>query len=260
MQELHAYLHALDGYPQGDARAWQARYRPLVAEVIDHRRRPFEALPTLTMVVVAWRSADFVLECLDHVRAQSGIDAEAIEVILVNNGGLDRAHDGFKTRVDTELRMAFNVGLSPARNAGVAWAAAPIVAFIDDDGLIAQDYAKRGLAYFKNDAKVAAIRTKIRKEHNIATTVGYGPRFLHSTGQLHKGDAGNGLFIQIVSGTDNDIAIPDEAGESASGMTFNVLKNAQALGDAQALLDNNRRLIRYDVGTDVAAGLHKLIS
>jgi glucose-6-phosphate isomerase len=103
------------------------------------------------------------------------------------------------------------------------------------------------------------IRMHIRNGKHIATTSAYGPRFLHSTGQLHKGDAGNGLFIQITSDAVNDVDIPDVAGEDASAMTFGVLKLAQALGDQQALVDANRRVIRFHLGTDVHGGLAKLL-
>ena len=92
----------------------------------------------------------------------------------------------------------------------------------------------------------------------LATTVGYGPRFLHSTGQLHKGDAGNGLFIQLTADDERDAPIPDEASRGASSLTFGVLKEAQALGDRQALLDGERRFIRFHLGTDVDRGLAKL--
>ena len=60
------------------------------------------------------------------------------------------------------------------------------------------------------------IRRLLQERLNLTTTLGYGPRFLHSTGQLHKGDAGNGLFIQITAGHTQDIAIPDEAGTFTS--------------------------------------------
>ena len=108
------------------------------------------------------------------------------------------------------------------------------------------------------DAALAVLRTRLRDKLKLATTVGYGPRFLHSTGQLHKGDGGNGLFIQFTSDPVADVPIPDEAGKTASTMSFGVLKNAQALGDAQALRDANRRLIRFHLGTDVVDGLNKL--
>ncbi|WP_420632004.1 bifunctional transaldolase/phosoglucose isomerase [Candidatus Leptofilum sp.] len=112
----------------------------------------------------------------------------------------------------------------------------------------------------ETDALLQTLRTQLLKQTKCATTVGYGPRFLHSTGQLHKGDGGNGLFIQFTSDPVADVAIPDEAGEAASGMNFGVLKQSQALGDAQALLDENRRLIRFELGTAVNEKLQKLIS
>ena len=112
----------------------------------------------------------------------------------------------------------------------------------------------------ETDELLQQLRVALLEKTACATTVGYGPRFLHSTGQLHKGDAGNGLFIQFVSDPESDIDIPDTAGESASGMSFGVLKSAQALGDAQALLDENRRLIRFNLSTDVTGKLKELLA
>jgi hypothetical protein len=89
--------------------------------------------------------------------------------------------------------------------------------------------------------------------------VGYGPRFLHSTGQLHKGDAGHGLFIQFTADDSRDVPIPDEAGSPDSSITFGVLKAAQALGDRQALLDAGRRVIRFHLGDNVVSGLKRLM-
>ncbi len=105
------------------------------------------------------------------------------------------------------------------------------------------------------DAALDTLRAMIRKNTGLPVTVGYGPRFLHSTGQLHKGDAGNGLFIQLTAAMPHDIGIPDEAGEPESSMTFGVLKTAQALGDAAALKQAGRRVIHYDLGDDIAAGI-----
>jgi transaldolase/glucose-6-phosphate isomerase len=90
-----------------------------------------------------------------------------------------------------------------------------------------------------------AFQTKLRDTTKLATTIGYGPRFLHSTGQLHKGDAGKGLFIQFTADKPQDVAIPDEAGQKASAMSFGTLIDAQALGDRQALLDAKRNMIRF---------------
>lgn len=102
------------------------------------------------------------------------------------------------------------------------------------------------------------LRTKLQKKYKVATTVGFGPRFLHSTGQLHKGDSGNGFFIQIVSSSQNNVSIPDEAGKEGSSITFGVLIEAQALGDKQALLDNNRKVIRFDVSSNIAEDIESI--
>jgi transaldolase/glucose-6-phosphate isomerase len=107
-------------------------------------------------------------------------------------------------------------------------------------------------------AALEALRERLRGQYRLATTAGYGPRFLHSTGQLHKGDAGNGLFVQFIANDPRDAPIPDEAGAEASSVTFGVLKSAQALGDRQALLDGGRRVIRFDLGDDVRGGLKRL--
>lgn len=97
------------------------------------------------------------------------------------------------------------------------------------------------------DQVLSALRLAIRDRYHLATTLGYGPRFLHSTGQLHKGDGGNGLFLQITSEGVDDLGIPDRAGEPESTMGFQVLKVAQAAGDAQALLDAGRRVLQLSV-------------
>ncbi len=110
----------------------------------------------------------------------------------------------------------------------------------------------------ETDAALLALRTRLRDRFRLATTVGYGPRFLHSTGQLHKGDGGNGLFIQFTADDPRDAPIPDEAGSPDSTMTFGVLKAAQALGDYQALRDAGRRVIRFHLGDDVVGGLELL--
>lgn len=102
------------------------------------------------------------------------------------------------------------------------------------------------------------LRTKIQKKFKVAVTVGYGPRFLHSTGQLHKGDGGNGLFIQFTESMPEDAGIPDEPGSSSSQFTFGVLKTAQLLGDRQALLNNNRKVVTIDLGENTVKNLEKI--
>ncbi|MBN1148013.1 MAG: bifunctional transaldolase/phosoglucose isomerase [Anaerolineales bacterium] len=109
------------------------------------------------------------------------------------------------------------------------------------------------------EASLLALRTQLRQRTRLAISAGYGPRFLHSTGQLHKGDGGRGLFIQITSDALQDIAIPDQAGSDASSIRFGVLKLAQALGDRQALLDAGRQVIRFHLGKQAPIGMMRLI-
>jgi glucose-6-phosphate isomerase len=99
---------------------------------------------------------------------------------------------------------------------------------------------------------------RIRDKYGLAATFGYGPRYLHSTGQLHKGDAGNGLFIQFTADAPDDVPIPAVAGELSPSLSFETLKAAQAFGDRQALAQAGRRLIRFHLGTNVIEGLHRL--
>jgi glucose-6-phosphate isomerase len=91
------------------------------------------------------------------------------------------------------------------------------------------------------------LRLKILQKYKVATTLGYGPRFLHSTGQLHKGDGGNGFFIQIISKYSQDTALPDSAGVDNSSISFGTLIRAQSLGDRQALLENQRPILRVEL-------------
>lgn len=98
------------------------------------------------------------------------------------------------------------------------------------------------LAYLKRDdenwQKLQAIRHAILRATKAATTVGFGPRFLHSTGQLHKGGGNNGIFIQITADDSKDLAIPGEP------YSYSILKEAQALGDYSALKNHGRRMLR----------------
>src|SRR3989449_9863695 len=123
--------------------------------------------------------------------------------------------------------------------------------------------AKRG-AYFAimaytartpgSEAAIAAIRTAVRDSKKVATTAGYGPRFLHSTGQLHKGGPKTGLFLQVVQDDTKDVAIPGQP------YSFSVLKQAQAIGDLQSLTSRRLPVVRVTLGRDPAAGWHALVT
>lgn len=102
------------------------------------------------------------------------------------------------------------------------------------------------------DKKIASIRASVLEKLHLTTTFGYGPRFLHSTGQYHKGGPNTGLFVQLTAGDTSDAAIPGK------GFGFSVFKRAQALGDIEALRKHDRRVIRVDLGRDILVGLDKL--
>ena len=88
------------------------------------------------------------------------------------------------------------------------------------------------------DQALAGLRRRVMRKHRIATTLGYGPRYLHSTGQLHKGGPNKGIFLQITAGHSEDLPIP------GAPYSFGVLANAQALGDLEALRSSGRRAAR----------------
>lgn len=128
--------------------------------------------------------------------------------------------------------------------------AAPII------GTHAGDYFAL-LAYLPQNEAVesalAEIRTRLQRVSKRAVTVGYGPRFLHSTGQLHKGGANNGVFLQITHTPAEDVAIPNKP------YTFGTLNAAQAAGDLEALNTHGRRAMRLHIDGDLSAGLALLL-
>jgi transaldolase/glucose-6-phosphate isomerase len=112
------------------------------------------------------------------------------------------------------------------------------------------------LAYLdRNDANrviLDRIRARVRDRFQVATTLGFGPRFLHSTGQLHKGGPNTGVFLQITADDRADLAIPDEK------YSLGQLARFQALGDFEILCDRGRRAVRVHLGPEVTAGLAEL--
>ena len=112
-----------------------------------------------------------------------------------------------------------------------------------------------------NRMALAALRRAVAHRLDIPVTVGFGPRFLHSTGQLHKGGAANGLNLQLVRRLDPaaDLPIPNSSG-AAESMTFGTLQRAQALGDGEALRNGGRRVLTLELGADPAAALADLPS
>lgn len=106
----------------------------------------------------------------------------------------------------------------------------------------------------ENEELLQELRLRVFDNYLPATCLGFGPRFLHSTGQAYKGGANNGVFLQITSDDEIDLPVPDQK------YTFGVVKAAQARGDFQVLLDRGRRALRVHLGTNVKDGIEKLIS
>ncbi len=114
------------------------------------------------------------------------------------------------------------------------------------------------LAYIEmnseNEDLLQEIRHNVLEKHQAATCLGFGPRFLHSTGQAYKGGANNGVFLQVTSDDSVDLIVPGQE------YTFGVVKSAQARGDFQVLLDRSRRALRIHLGQDVIPALEQIIS
>jgi transaldolase / glucose-6-phosphate isomerase len=112
------------------------------------------------------------------------------------------------------------------------------------------------LAYIERNTRhreaLQELRTMIRDKKRVATCVGFGPRFLHSTGQAYKGGPPTGVFLQITCDDAQDLPVPGQ------NYTFGIVKAAQARGDFDVLADRGRRALRVHLGADIAAGLTRL--
>ena len=142
-------------------------------------------------------------------------------------------------------RLAFPVG-----DAGLPAALREFLALASAGDYVAlQAYIAPGAAVWD---QLQAVRLQLRDGLRVATTVGYGPRYLHSTGQLHKGGRNRGLFLQLLGHDPDDVEIPGQP------YSFSVLKRAQARGDLAALRTHECRALRVCLGDDVPAGLTRL--
>jgi glucose-6-phosphate isomerase len=113
------------------------------------------------------------------------------------------------------------------------------------------------LAYLQmnaeNENAAKEIREFVLENKRVATCLGFGPRFLHSTGQAYKGGANNGVFLQVTADDATDLEVPNQ------NFTFSTVKAAQARGDFQVLVDRERRALRVHLGTNVLSGLHNVL-
>ena len=112
---------------------------------------------------------------------------------------------------------------------------------------------------FETRELLKMLRQQLQKLSSFATTIGYGPRYLHSTGQLHKGDAGHGLFLQITAEPNTDVVIPNRIANDNESLSFGTLVKAQAQGDAEILKSKGRLVLQINLGSDVIFGLEQII-
>jgi glucose-6-phosphate isomerase len=108
--------------------------------------------------------------------------------------------------------------------------------------------------FLEHEAAIQAIRHRVRDAKQVATCLGFGPRFLHSTGQDYKGGPNSGVFLQITADHSVDVEIPGQK------LTFGIVIDAQAAGDLAVLESRGRRALRVHLGAGVAAGLETLAS
>jgi transaldolase/glucose-6-phosphate isomerase len=104
----------------------------------------------------------------------------------------------------------------------------------------------------EHEVPLQALRAAVRDRYRVATCLGFGPRFLHSTGQAYKGGPNTGVFLQVTCDDAADLPVPGQR------YTFGVVKAAQARGDFEVLAANGRRALRVHLGGDIAAGLARL--
>jgi transaldolase / glucose-6-phosphate isomerase len=105
-----------------------------------------------------------------------------------------------------------------------------------------------------NEKALQAIRLAVRDKKKVATVLGFGPRFLHSTGQAYKGGPNSGVFLQITCDDAVDLPVPGQK------YSFGTVKAAQARGDFAVLAERGRRALRIHLGPDPVAGLERLAS
>jgi hypothetical protein len=105
-----------------------------------------------------------------------------------------------------------------------------------------------------HEQRLQQMRHAVRDNKHVATCLGFGPRFLHSTGQAYKGGPNSGVFLQVTCDDAHDLPVPGQK------YTFGTVKAAQARGDLQVLVDRNRRALRVHLGANLDSGLAKLNS
>jgi transaldolase/glucose-6-phosphate isomerase len=183
----------------------------------------------------------------------SKIETRALTEAYERTGRLDERtpifeRDGFHLYADEANAQALKGAVGGGERLE-AWLAAHLARAGDGDYVALLAYIDRDPAHV---AALTRIRRRIRDAKRLATGVGFGPRFLHSTGQAYKGGPDTGVFVQITADPARDLAVPGGA------FTFGVVEAAQAQGDLQVLNDRGRRALRLHIPGDIGEGLARL--
>jgi len=183
-------------------------------------------------------SAKIETRALTAAYEQTGKLAERTPM-LVDNGIKLYATDGYAAKLKAAAKSETLAGILKAHL----------------DQIHAGDYFA-ALAYLpmfsQHEEAIQAMRHKVRDAKRVATCLGFGPRFLHSTGQDYKGGPNTGVFLQITGDHSVELPIPGQK------LSFGVVIDAQAAGDLAVLESRGRRALRIHLGTDLAAELEKL--
>jgi transaldolase/glucose-6-phosphate isomerase len=149
----------------------------------------------------------------------------------------------------TDEANADAIRRAAADASALGWIRAHLARLTDGDYFALLAYVARTSAH---ESRLQRIRMRVRDARRVATCLGFGPRFLHSTGQAYKGGPNSGVFLQITSDDAVHLAVP------GARYSFGIVKAAQARGDFQVLVERGRRALRVHLGADVAAGLDRL--
>ncbi|MBT8201388.1 MAG: hypothetical protein KJO36_12815, partial [Acidimicrobiia bacterium] len=235
--------------PVGDPSEY-ARDRLIIHIVVKGDVDPFDGLieqlekDGVPIVKITADSAYDVGQEMYRAEFATAMAGAVLAINPFNQPNVQQAKELAQRAMDGELEAGEIHAVGPDEEAAIdEWLSG--VATGDYVGL--QAYLPYGV-----DDQLEAIRAAIRSVTNSATTSGYGPRFLHSTGQLHKGGANNGLFLQIVDEPQAEILVPE------TDFTFNELIRAQADGDFQALVAEGRRVLRVNLGSQATSALAML--
>ena len=163
------------------------------------------------------------------------------EAPLLEDGGIKLYAD---ERNAAELKSALGGGKGIE-----AWLKAHLNRLREGDYFATLAYVEMNEAH---ERELQALRHRVRDHKRVATCLGFGPRFQHSTGQAYKGGPNTGVFLQVTCDDARDLPVPGQK------YTFGIIKAAQARGDLQVLAERGRRALRVHLGADVARGLARL--